>query len=265
MKSDNINELAAALAKVQEIMPAAKMEAYNPFFGKKYADLGSIIETARKPLSANNLSVSQLVEGNDENIGVTTMLMHSSGQWLESTVSMAIGVEKGKSAAQVAGSIITYLRRYSLASILGIYADEDGDGNAPEQKQRTVKAQTQTAKPETTSGNSTLRLEPYKLNNMLDKKAKSYSDKEASQKQRNLFALLLDQVLQDDSKRHIVCKYLFGEGSSKLISGSYILAAIDWLDPQRDDGGAYTPSEDAEREINAVYNAAIAENQPALV
>ena len=140
MKSDNINELAAALAKVQEVMPAAKMNSTNPFLKNKYADLGSVIEAARKPLAANNLSVSQLVEGNDENIGVTTMLMHSSGQWLESTVSMAIGVEKGKSAAQVAGSIITYLRRYSLASILGIYADEDGDGNAPEQKQRKQQA-----------------------------------------------------------------------------------------------------------------------------
>jgi len=147
MKSDSINELAAALAKVQAIMPAAKMNATNPFLKNKYADLGSVIEAARAPLSTNNLSISQLVSGNDEAISVTTMLMHSSGQWLESTVSMAVGVEKGKSAAQVAGSIITYLRRYSLASILGIYADEDSDGNAPENGKSKKQAPAPARKP----------------------------------------------------------------------------------------------------------------------
>jgi len=147
MKSDSINELAAALAKVQAIMPAAKMNATNPFLKNKYADLGSVIEAARAPLSTNNLSISQLVSGNDEAISVTTMLMHSSGQWLESTVSMAVGVEKGKSAAQVAGSIITYMRRYSLASILGIYADEDSDGNAPENGKSKKQAPAPARKP----------------------------------------------------------------------------------------------------------------------
>jgi hypothetical protein len=58
--------------------------------------------------------------------------MHTSGEWISSSISMPIGDEKGKSNAQVAGSIVTYLRRYSLASILGIYSDEDGDGNKPE-------------------------------------------------------------------------------------------------------------------------------------
>ena len=140
MKSDNIDALAAALAKAQAVMPVAKMNATNPFLKNKYADLGSIIEASRNALVDNGLSVSQLVEGDDNKIGVSTMLMHSSGQWLESTVSMALGEERGKSAAQVAGSIITYLRRYSLASMLGIYADEDADGNDPKQEPRKKQA-----------------------------------------------------------------------------------------------------------------------------
>ena len=147
MKSDNIDALAAALAKAQAVMPVAKMNATNPFLKNKYADLGSIIEASRNALADNGLSVSQLVEGDDNKIGVSTVLMHSSGQWLESTVSMALGEERGKSAAQVAGSIITYLRRYSLASMLGIYADEDADGNAPEQKQRKQQAPAPARKP----------------------------------------------------------------------------------------------------------------------
>ena len=89
--------------------------------------------------------MSQLVESQDKKIGVTTILMHNSGEWLESTCWLELGDERGKSNAQVAGSIVTYLRRYSLASILGMYADEDGDGNKqdkqPEKKQPFVQKQ----------------------------------------------------------------------------------------------------------------------------
>jgi hypothetical protein len=58
-------------------------------------------------------------------IGVTTLLGHSSGQWIESTFH----VEPARFDAQGAGSAVTYLRRYSLMSILGIAAeDDDGEG-----------------------------------------------------------------------------------------------------------------------------------------
>ena len=80
-------------------------------------------------LAKNGLSVSQLTTGSGGEIGVTTILMHTSGEWLSSTSSLPIGEEKGKSQAMVAGSIISYLRRYSLASILGMYAEEDTDGH----------------------------------------------------------------------------------------------------------------------------------------
>jgi hypothetical protein len=133
-KSESIKELAAALAKAQAAMPAAKFDATNPFLKNKYASLGAIIEAARAPLAANGLSVVQLPTNEGEGIGVTTILMHASGEYIESTLSLLVGDEKGKSTAQVAGSVITYLRRYALASVLGIYADEDTDGSAPAKK-----------------------------------------------------------------------------------------------------------------------------------
>lgn len=134
-KSESIKELAQALSAAQAEMPAVKMNAVNPFLKNKYADLGAVIDTARPILGKHGLSVSQMVGGDGATVTVTTLVMHKSGEWLESTVGMAIGEERGKSAAQVAGSIVTYLRRYSLASALGMYADEDGDGNGhkPEQ------------------------------------------------------------------------------------------------------------------------------------
>lgn len=134
-KSDSIKELAAALSKAQAEMPAASMDATNAFLKNKYASLGAVIEAARQPLAENGLSVAQLPVAEGDNIGVTTVLMHSSGEYIESTMYIPLGDEKGKSIAQVAGSVITYLRRYALASVLGIYADEDTDGSQPAPKQ----------------------------------------------------------------------------------------------------------------------------------
>jgi len=138
-KSESIKSLAGALSQAQAEMPAVKFNAINPFLKNKYADLGAVIDTSKSILAKHGLSVSQLVESQDNKIGVTTILMHNSGEWLESTCWLELGEERGKSNAQVAGSIITYLRRYSLASILGMYADEDSDGNKPDKQDNKVK------------------------------------------------------------------------------------------------------------------------------
>jgi hypothetical protein len=128
-KSETINDLATALSVAQGQMTAAKMGAENPFLHNHYADLGSVIQAAKKPLADNGLSYSQHPELNGGAVTITTILMHSTGQWIESTITLGLGEGKGMSQAQQMGSVITYLRRYSLSAILGIYADEDTDGN----------------------------------------------------------------------------------------------------------------------------------------
>lgn len=138
-KSESIKELAGALAKAQAELPAATFDAENPFLKNRYASLGAIIETSRPVLAKHGLAVSQLTITEGDQVGVTTVLMHASGEWLESTATLATGEERGKSSAQVAGSVITYLRRYSLASVLGMYADEDTDGHAPKPAAPVVK------------------------------------------------------------------------------------------------------------------------------
>ena len=132
VKFDN---LATALSKAQGEMPAVKFDSKNPFLKNNYASLGAIIATSKPILAKHGLAVTQLVYNEGDQVGVETILMHSSGEHISTRISMATEAEKGKSAAQVAGSIITYLRRYSLASILGMYADEDGDGNMPQPAQ----------------------------------------------------------------------------------------------------------------------------------
>lgn len=128
-KSESIKNLAGALAKAQSEMPVVNMNAKNPFLNNKYANLGAVIDTCRPVLAKFELSVSQLPASEGDRFGLTTILMHSSGEWIENTVFIPLGEQKGLTVAQVAGSIISYLRRYSLASVLGMYADEDTDGN----------------------------------------------------------------------------------------------------------------------------------------
>ena len=161
-KSESIVNLSKALAAAQGEMPAIKFDSVNPFLKNKYASLGSVIDTSKPILAKYGLAVSQLVysepgsewqrvtlkdksgEYSDfagvEIVGVETVLMHSSGEWISNKVSMSIGIERGKSSAQVAGSIVTYLRRYALSSILGMYSDEDGDGHSPAQTPREKRA-----------------------------------------------------------------------------------------------------------------------------
>jgi len=153
-KSESIQNLSAALSKTQAEMPAIKFDSKNPFLKNDYASLGAIIAGARPVIAKHGLSVSQLTFGEDGVAGVETVLMHTSGEWISSSISMPIGEEKGKSSAQVAGSIVTYLRRYSLASILGIYSDEDGDGNKPEPTRKPART-----KPEAQANDDIMTIE----------------------------------------------------------------------------------------------------------
>ena len=123
--SEDINELATALAKAQGQMGSAKKDADNPFFKSKYADLGAVIAAIKQPLSENGLSYTQFPIREGESAGVVTRLMHASGQYLESTYTIPLA----KFDAQAVGSAFTYARRYALQAIAGIPAGDD-DGNA---------------------------------------------------------------------------------------------------------------------------------------
>jgi hypothetical protein len=129
-KSDDIKDLAAALCKAQSEMGGAVKDANNPFFKSKYADLGSVIRAIKEPFANNGLSYSQLPITSDAGVGVTTILMHISGQWLSSDLIL----KPVKNDPQAAGSTLTYARRYALQSIAGI-PSEDDDGNAASSKQ----------------------------------------------------------------------------------------------------------------------------------
>jgi hypothetical protein len=128
-KSESIVNLAGALVRVQGSLPKVKFDAKNPFLKNKYATLGALIEASRPVLEKFGLSVSQFPVSHSNMVGVTSILMHESGEFLEDTILVLPDVSKGLSMNQSVGVSITYLRRYAYAAILGLVADEDGDGD----------------------------------------------------------------------------------------------------------------------------------------
>ena len=133
-KSESIGNLSCALSKFQgEVQDIHKSKSG---YGYKYADLGGVLEITRPLCQKYELSVSQLCSNSEDNpdiVGVETVLMHSSGEWISSTMYMTQEVKKNLSSAQASGSVITYVRRYALAALLGI-TQIDNDSSLPPAK-----------------------------------------------------------------------------------------------------------------------------------
>lgn len=124
---DTVKQLATALAKAQGEVENAKKVSNNPHFKSKYADLATIWDVIREPLTRNGLSVMQLpCEAPDGKIGLVTHVLHSSGESISERFFVGL---KDVSNPQQVGSALTYMKRYTLLGVAGI-ASEDDDGEA---------------------------------------------------------------------------------------------------------------------------------------
>lgn len=131
-KSPSVAALSAALAKFNREVISVSKDAKNPFFRSEYATLDNILNAVRPMLSDNGLSVCQFLTGENE---MTCLLTHDSGEWVEGTFKLSLPTEFNKETKetvtkydpQAFGSAVTYARRYSLASMLGIATEKDDD------------------------------------------------------------------------------------------------------------------------------------------
>ena len=125
IKSEQINELAAALAKAQAKITSASKDSKAHAY--KYADLGTVIEAVKPALNDQGISFLQLIEESDPGtVRVTTLLLHSSGQYIGSTGSTGIPEMRGCNLAQASGAAQSYLKRYQLQALTGL-PTEDND------------------------------------------------------------------------------------------------------------------------------------------
>jgi len=125
-QSESIAALAAALCEAQFALESAQKDSLNPHFRSRYADLASVWNAARPALHKHGLSVVQAPEPCDNGIRLRTILLHKSGEWIDSVLTLPAS----RQDAQGYGSAMTYARRYALAAMVGIVADDDDDGNA---------------------------------------------------------------------------------------------------------------------------------------
>lgn len=120
--SPTIGEIAKALGQFQYMVGTVNKDAINPFFKSKYASFENITTHIKDPLAKNKLTYSQFPDGD----GLTTILMHESGEWIKATAKLTIK----DMTPQGQGSAITYMKRYALSAALGIATDEDDDANS---------------------------------------------------------------------------------------------------------------------------------------
>jgi ERF superfamily protein len=130
-RSQSLAALAAALAKAQGEMAGASKDSLNPHFKAKYASLASVWDACRAALSKNGLSVLQPVRADGARVTVTTILAHNSGEWISEDLTVTAQSE----TPQGIGSALTYCRRYSLASMVGIAPEDDDGEEASAEKQ----------------------------------------------------------------------------------------------------------------------------------
>jgi len=115
-------DLYAALAAAQGEFPPIKKasEADAGKYKYSYADLAVVLGTIRPAMAKNGLAIMQFTREGQ----LITRLAHKSGQWIEGGIKINCGA-----GAQVFGSFMTYMRRYSLMAMVGVFPeDEDDDG-----------------------------------------------------------------------------------------------------------------------------------------
>lgn len=132
-RSESIGAFAAALAKAQSAMGAAKKDSTNPHFKSSYADLASVMDACRPHLNANGIAVTQIPSSGNDSVTISTMLVHASGEWMAGELTLPVL----QRTAQAFGSAMTYARRYALSAMAGVAAGEDDDGTAASQKKYT--------------------------------------------------------------------------------------------------------------------------------
>lgn len=224
--SESITNLATALAKAQSLIKPAIYDSNNPHFRSRYASLTSVMEACRDALSANQIAVIQDAEVNDKTVTVTTMLLHASGEFISSSLSMPFA----QATPQAIGSSLTYAKRYSLSSLVGITSDEDDDGeagsNSPKSqgfKDVQVTPAKEQTKPTTTSNTTEVNLVPVQtseVSRLKEPKAKKTQMRAA--KIREIFQLSTEIGMSITSLKEFISKV-----TGKSIAESSDLAAED--------------------------------------
>ena len=182
-KSDEINEIVKALAKVQSEIQNPKKDANNPFFKSKYSTLDNVIDAYKDLCSKNDLivlenPVSKVDENGKVLVGIEVQIMHASGQFLSFDPYLLSPV---KNDPQGIGSGVTYARRYTLSSVFNIASEEDDDGNSASQNNKSQYQKPTKFKPATQAEIGNLKKEIIAFSKLMTDQGKNVKQEQVEQ------------------------------------------------------------------------------------
>lgn len=124
--SESIANIAKALSAFQKDVKQPEKNGNNPHFKSKYVTLDGTVKAIHDCAPTHGLSYTQMPVATEDGVGVVTLIMHESGEYIQMDPFV---LPMDKKTAQGAGSATTYARRYSLSAAFGIVSDLDDDGN----------------------------------------------------------------------------------------------------------------------------------------
>jgi len=199
-KSETINKIAAALVAFNGEVKSISHDSTNPHFKSQYTSLDHMIDETKPILHKHGLTVMQFPGGDGEKITVRTMILHDSGEWIETE---PLTLKPVKLDPQGAGSAITYARRYSYAAALSLSLGDDDDGNAAS----TGPAQTsRPAAPQNTPQNTQRTSQPPATGNAMISTAQiNYAHKLKNDKgiHEDDFRRMIEELSGQDSLKEL--------------------------------------------------------------
>lgn len=172
-KSDTISKIAPAILAAQKEIGLAKKSEVNPYFKSHYASLVDVIATVKEALNKNGIAVIQPINGDT----VETYLLHESGEWVGSSMTVAIAKPNDP---QALGSAVSYAKRQSLQA-LALVGTEDDDAELamertkPSEPVKAAPAKEKVEQPETEFLETITRVDAEELVSKAGKKFKKYS------------------------------------------------------------------------------------------
>lgn len=144
--SEKCDIVLSKLMKAKQEIGTVKKDSKNPFHKSNYASLNAYIDASEDHLINNGLILVQAGNGSfSEPIIVATLIHPESGQWLKSYLPIL----NPKLDSQGLGASVTYMRRYSIATLLGLVSEDDdgetavGRGKYDQQKKKTENTEDQ--------------------------------------------------------------------------------------------------------------------------
>ena len=125
-KSESIKNLALAQIQIQKHIKDIAKDSKG--YGYNYTSLDKLLQYVRPLLADYGIAFIQMPVGNENEVGIETLYIHpESGEWISNAIVSPLHDARGMNIYQSAGCAITYFRRYSLSSFIGIASEDDTD------------------------------------------------------------------------------------------------------------------------------------------